>query len=451
MLDSNKTNIEYVLDQTRKHDVKFIRLWFNDILGNLKGFAINSEELPNALTRGMNFDGSTIQGFTRNNETDMYAVPDPSTFAILPWRPKTNAVARIFCNILTPDGNFFEGDPRNILIRNIKKASKLGYTYYVAPELEYFYFHNSLEAQPLDQGTYFDQISNDTTTNLRRETVLTLEEMGIPVEASHHEVAPGQHEINLRHTDALTMADNILTCKAAIKEIAAMNGYYATFMPKPIKDLNGSGMHIHQSLFQNDKNAFFANNNDYLSKTARHFIAGLLEHAPEITSVTNQWINSYKRLVPAISNETLGYEAPTHVSWAKVNKSDLIRIPDYKKGRETSSRIEYRSPDPACNPYLTFSVLLASGLSGITNKSKLPPPNNIHPVESYKSGEQSKNLKPLPKSLSEAINLTKKSSLVKETLGNHAFSYFIQNKEFEYNQYRTQITDYEIKHYLPIL
>ncbi len=349
----------YVLQACREHDVKFIRLWFTDILGSLKSVAITVEELPEALEEGIGFDGSSIEGFARIDESDMMAMPDPTTFAVLPWRPTERRVARMFCDIVHPDGTAFEGDPRFVLRRNLQRAADLHYTFYVGPELEYFYFAGSDVPQVLDVGGYFDLTPLDAGTDLRRETVLTLEELGIPVEASHHEVAPSQHEIDLRYTDALTMADNTMTYRLAVKEVALKNNVYATFMPKPLRDENGSGMHVHQSLFNGERNAFFDPSDPYhLSALARSFIAGLLRHAKEITLITNQWINSYKRLVP-------GFEAPVYLSWARRNRSDLIRVPEYKPGKESATRIEYRAADPACNPYLAFAAMLAAGLEGI--------------------------------------------------------------------------------------
>ena len=452
MLERDSEGIDYVLHKTRENDVKFIRLWFTDIVGNLKGVAVTVEELESALTRGMGFDGSSIEGFVRSQERDMYALPDPTTFSILPWRPRTNAVARMFCDIVTPDGEPFEGDSRAVLRRNLKRAAEMGYTYYVAPEIEYFYFKNSQGTQPLDDGGYFDQDAQEPATNLRRETVLTLEELGIPVESSHHEVAPSQHEINLRHTDALTMADTVMTYRVAVKEIAMNHGYYATFMPKPVYGINGSGMHTHQSLFQGDRNVFYDSDDpDRLSAVARSFIAGLLRHAREITSVTNQWVNSYKRLVPSPEKEPLGYEAPVYASWAMVNRSDLVRVPTYKPGREASRRIEYRAPDPACNPYLAFSVMLAAGLEGVENEYPLPAPveANVHTI----SDEERKTLaiETLPGSLWEAIQITENSELVRKALGEHVFRSFIHNKKIEWDRYSAQVTDYEIKRYLPML
>jgi len=356
---SKEEGKEYVLKMAKEHDVKFIRLWFTDILGMLKSFAITVEELEGALEQGMGFDGSSIQGFARIDESDMVALPDPDTFQLLPWRPKEHrAVARMFCDILKPGGEPFQGDPRHVLKRNLKRAAEMGYTFYVGPELEYFYFRDSKGTEILDEGGYFDMTPLDVATDLRRETVLTLEEMGIGIEYSHHEVATSQHEIDMRYTDALTMADNVMTYRLVVKQIALQHGVYATFMPKPVLGINGSGMHVHQSLFQGDTNAFFDKDDEYhLSETAKHYIAGLLKHAPEITSVTSQWVNSYKRLVP-------GYEAPVYLSWARRNRADLIRVPEYQPGKEKATRIEFRSPDPACNPYLAFSVMLAAGLEG---------------------------------------------------------------------------------------
>ncbi len=452
MLERDSQGIDYVLHEARDNDVKFIRLWFTDILGNLKGVAVTVDELENSLTRGMSFDGASIEGFARSNESDMYILPDPNTFSILPWRPRTNAVARMFCDVVTPDGESFGGDPRAVLRRNMERVAEMGYNYYVAPEIEYFYFQDSQSTTPLDKGGYFDQDPQDLATDLRRETVLTLEELGIPVEFSHHEVAHSQHEIRLRHTDALTMADTVMTYRVVVKEIAMKHGYYASFMPKPIYGVNGSGMHIHQSLFEGNRNAFYDETDpDRLSDVARSFISGLLQHAREITSVTNQWVNSYKRLVPSTDGEPLGFEAPVYVSWARVSRADLIRVPDYKPGREDSRRIEYRAPDPACNPYLAFSVMLAAGLEGIENGYPLPPPAD-HNVNRMSEKERTDlGIETLPGSLWEAIQATEESELVRKALGDHVFDSFIQNKKIEWEKYRSQVTDYEIKRYLPIL
>jgi glutamine synthetase len=437
---------EYILKTAKEHDVKFLRLWFTDILGILKNFAITVEELEGALEEGMGFDGSSIQGFARIDESDMVALPDPETFRLLPWRPREHrAVARMFCDILRPGGEPFEGDPRYILRRNLKRAADMGYTFYVGPELEYFYFKDSTSTEPLDQGGYFDLTPRDAATDLRKETVLTLEDMGIGVEYSHHEVAGSQHEIDMRYTDALTMADNVMTYRLVVKEIALKYGVYATFMPKPVFGINGSGMHVHQSLFRGEKNAFFDTKDSYhLSKEARCYIAGLLKHAPEITAVCNQWVNSYKRLVP-------GYEAPVYLSWARRNRSDLIRVPEYRPGREKATRIEFRSPDPACNPYLAFSVMLAAGLEGIEKGYEVPEPIEENVYEMTEEERNKRGIDTLPASLLEAIQITEKSELVRKALGDHVFGAFIQNKKIEWDQYRTQVTEYELQKYLAIL
>ncbi len=448
---SREEGKEYVLKMAKEHDVKFIRLWFTDILGVLKSFAITVEELEGALEEGMGFDGSSIEGFARIDESDMMAIPDPDTFRLLPWRPREHhAVARMFCDIVKPWGKTsgnepFAGDPRYVLKKNLKRAADMGYTFYVGPELEYFYFEDSKGTEPLDAGGYFDMIPLDAATDLRRDTVLTLEEMGIGVEYSHHEVAGSQHEIDMRYTDALTMADNVMTYRLVVKQIALMRGVYATFMPKPVFGVNGSGMHVHQSLFKGDRNAFFDKDDGYyLSQIAKSYIAGLLKHAPEITCITNQWVNSYKRLVP-------GYEAPVYLSWARRNRADLIRVPEYKPGKENATRVEFRSPDPACNPYLAFSVMLAAGLEGIEKEYKIPKPIEENVYEMSEKERQAKGIETLPASLGEAIQLTEKSELVRKALGDHVFDAFIKNKKIEWDQYRIQVTDYELKRYLSIL
>lgn len=437
---------QYVLKMVKERNVRFIRLWFTDILGFLKSFAITPSELEGALNEGMGFDGSSIEGFARIDESDMMAMPDPNTFALLPWRPKETPVARMFCDILEPDGTPYKGDPRWVLKRNLKKAADMGFTYYVGPELEYFYFKSS-EGNPevLDKGGYFDLTPLDAASDLRRDTVLTLEEMGIGVEYSHHEVAPSQHEIDLRYTDALTMADNAMTYRLVVKEIALKHGVYATFMPKPIFGENGSGMHTHQSLFKGDKNAIFDPNDKYhLSDVGKSYLAGLLSHSPEITLITNQWVNSYKRLVP-------GYEAPVYISWAQRNRSDLVRIPVYKPGKEKATRLELRSPDPACNPYLAFAVMLAAGLDGIEKGLTPPPPIEENIYEMTPQKRKKLKIGQLPEDLWEAIKITEKSPLIKECLGDHVFENFIINKKIEWEKYRAQVTDYELDQYLSIL
>ncbi len=445
MRSRNEAN-EYVLKTAKEHDVKFIRLWFTDILGFLKSFAITVEELEGALEEGMGFDGSSIEGFTRIDESDMMALPEPETFQLLPWRPKEqHAVARMFCDIIKPEGAAFEGDPRFVLKRNLQRAADLGYTYYVGPELEYFYFKDKYSTEGLDEGGYFDMTPLDLATDLRRETVLTLEEMGIGVEYSHHEVAGSQHEIDVRYTDALTMADNVMTYRLVVKQIALAHGVHATFMPKPVFGINGSGMHVHQSLFKDGHNAFFDRNGEYyLSETARSFIAGLLRHAPEFTAVTNQWVNSYQRLVP-------GYEAPVYLSWARRNRADLIRVPGYKPGNENATRLELRSPDPACNPYLAFAVMLAAGLEGIEKGYECPEPVQENVYLMTEQERKDRGIATLPANLYEAIQVAESSELLRKALGDHVFEAFIQNKKIEWQQYSTQVTEYETKRYLPIL
>lgn len=432
----DKKSKEFVLSKAQDHNVKFIRLWFTDILGLLKSFAITVDELKEAMDEGKTFDGAAIEGFARSDESDMRAFPDASTFQLLPWRPKENAVARMFCDIRNVQGGSFDGDPRQCLKRVLKKASDQGYTFYVGPEIEFFYFQDASGTKTLDQGGYFDLTSLDAGSDLRRETVLTLEEMGIGVESSHHEAAPSQHEIDLRYTDALTMADNAITYRLVVKEIAQKNNVYATFMPKPLAGANGSGMHVHQSLFKGDTNAFYdKNDKNHLSKTAKHYIAGLLKYAPEMCIVTNQWVNSYKRLVP-------GFEAPFYVFWAKKNRNALVRIPQYKAGYEQAMRAELRLPDAACNPYLTFSLMLAAGLEGIKQGLDLPEAveNNGHV-----------GTRMLPQSLGEAIKIAEQSKFLKDTLGDHLYHSLIENKRIEWAEYCAQITDYELTNHLPVL
>ena len=436
---------EYVLKMAKEHGVRFIRLWFTDILGFLKSFAITVEELKGALEGGMGFDGSSIEGFARIDESDMVALPDPNTFRLLPWSPTEHTVAQMFCDILRPGGKPFEGDPRYVLKKNLKRAADMGYIFYVGPELEYFYFQDSKGTQTLDEGGYFDLVPLDMASDLRQETVLALEEMGIGVEYAHHEAAPSQHEIDMKYTDALLMDDNVMTNRLVVKQIALKHGVYATFMPKPIFGINGSGMHVHQSLFRGNTNAFFSRDDEYhLSKIARYYIAGLLKYAPEITLVCNQWVNSYKRLVP-------GYEAPVYLSWARRNRADLIRVPEYEPGKENATRIEFRSPDPACNPYLVFSVMLAAGLEGIEKEYQVPDPVKENVYEMTEEERDKGGIGTLPASLLEAIQLTEKSKLVRRALGDHVFNAFIKNKKIEWDQYRTHVSEYELGRYLPIL
>ena len=445
VVQHERAAIDYVLHTARENDVKFVRLWFTDILGTLKGVATTVEELEDALTRGVGFDGSSIQGFARVDESDMVLLPDPTTYRILPWRPREKAVARMFCDVVTVTGEPFAGDPRYVLKQNLERAASLGFVFYVGPELEYFYFENSSSVSPLDHGEYFDQSSADAGTDLRRETVLTLGDMGIPVKYSHHEASPSQHEIVLQYTDALTMADSVMTARHVIKEVALSNDVYATFMPKPVAKLNGSGMHMGLSLFHGGRNAFHdADDSLKLSGPARSFMAGLLRHAAEMALITNQWVNSYKRLVA-------GYEAPIHISWASVNRSDLIRIPAYREGREDSVRLEYRAPDSACNPYLAFSVLLAAGLAGIQKEYPLPAPVEGDVFSISPSEREARGIGALPGSLLEAIHLAEESELLRDALGEHLLSMLLINKRIEWEQYRTEVTDNEVQRYLPVL
>jgi glutamine synthetase len=436
---------EKVYRKIKEQNVKFIRMWFTDILGFLKSFSVRVEELDRAFEEGLGFDGSSVEGFVRIDESDMIARPDPATYSIVPWRPMDHATAKMFCDIHWPDGRPFEGDPRYVLKQNLRKAAEKGFTCNVGPELEYFYFKSEEEVIPLDRGGYFDVTPPNIASEFRRQTIITLEQMGISVEYAHHEVAPSQHEIDLRYTDALTMADQVMTYRIAVKEVAQRHGVYATFMPKPVARINGSGMHVHISLFKGDRNAFFDKDDVYhLSKTAKCFLAGLLKHIPEITVVNNQWINSYKRLIP-------GYEAPVYITWARRNRSDLIRIPEYQPGREKATRMELRSPDPACNPYLCFSVILAAGLKGIEKGYPLPEPSEENVYEMKPEERAKKGIKTLPGSLAEAIEIAEGSKLLKEALGDHVFDSFIKNKKIEWDLYRTAVTDFELKRYLPLL
>ena len=435
-----------VLKVVKQRNIKFIKLWFTDVLGFQKGISITRRELAKAMEDGMGFDGSSIEGFARIEESDMVAMPDPSTFQLIPWRAKKDGLsARMFCDILKPNGRPFEGDPRYILKKNLKKAKDMGLTYYIGPELEYFYFENPKNTIILDRGGYFDLTPLDVAQDLRRETVVMLEKMGVEVEYSHHEVATSQHEIDLKYCDALTMADNVMTYRMVVKEVARQHGKYATFMPKPIYGINGSGMHVHQSLFKGKKNAFFSKTDrSHLSDTAKCFVAGILKHVPEITAVTNQWVNSYKRLIP-------GYEAPVYICWAQMNRSALVRVPMYKPGKEKATRVEFRSPDPAANPYLAFSVMLAAGLEGMKKKYRLPKASEDNIYRMTERERARSGIESLPEDLYEAIKLTEKSKLVKEALGEKLFEYFIRNKYMEWDEYKAQVSKYEIDKYLPIL
>ena len=426
-------------------DISFVQYWFTDVLGVLKSFAITPSELEEGLTEGMGFDGSSIEGFARIHESDMIAMPDPTTLQLVPRRSGERPVARMFCDVLNPDGTHYEGDPRYVLKRILKKVADQGYTFYLGPELEYFYFKDHTCTEVLDKGGYFDSRPLDMGGNLRRETIFALQDMGIQVEYSHHEVAPSQHEIDLRYDEALKMADKTMTYRLVVKEIARRNGVYATFMPKPIFGENGSGMHVHQSLFKGSKNAFYDKEEEYnLSTTAKHYIAGLMRHAPELTAVTNQWVNSYKRLVP-------GYEAPVYVSWARRNRSAMVRVPMYKPGKEMATRAELRCPDPACNPYLAFAVMLGAGMMGIEKKYELPAPVEEDIFEMNPAERKAHGITDLPGNLYAAILETEKSELVRNVLGDHVFEKFLQNKKIEWDQYRTHVSQFELNKYLPIL
>ena len=433
-----------------ERDIRFIRFWFTDVLGQLKSFSINKAELDDAFEGGMGFDGSSITGFNAIEESDMIAMPDAATFAVLPWRPESQGVARMFCDILTPSGEPYEGDPRYILRRALARAEAMGFdAFNVGPELEYFYFKSARPPdgipEVLDEGGYFDLTTLDAGSDVRRETVLALEQLGIHVEYTHHEVGPSQHEIDMRYAPALKMADDTMTYRITVKEYAMKYGWHATFMPKPLFGKNGSGMHTHQSLFKGGRNAFYdADDQYFLSETGKAFIAGQLKHAREISSIFAQWVNSYKRLVP-------GYEAPVYVAWSRRNRSALVRVPLYHPGKEKATRMELRCPDPACNPYLTFAVLLQAGLEGIEKGYELPEPmekNLYHlaPDERHRLG-----IEQLPATLGEAIELTAESELALRTLGEHTFNRFVEIKRQEWDDYRVQVTPWELDRYMSIL
>lgn len=435
---------QYVLKTVEERGIRFIRLWFTDILGSLKSFAITPAELESAFTEGLHFDGSAIDGFSRVQEADMLAVPDATTFQIIPWRGEQEGVARMFCDILMPDGTPFDGDPRHVLRRNLERAADLGYSFYVGPEIEYFYFRDSgPEPEVLDRGGYFDLTPLDVAQEYRRRTILVLEKLGIPVEFSHHEVSPSQHELDLRYTDALTMADNLMTTRLAVKEVAMEHGIYATFMPKPLEAHDGSGLHLHLSLFRDDENAFAGTDGD-LSDTARWFMAGLLTHAGDITAITNQWVNSYKRLVS-------GFEAPVNVTWGRNNQSALVRVPTPKQGKTSSVRLEYRSPDPACNPYLALSAILAAGLDGIERRLEPPAetPSNTHRMTRQEL--LAAGIARLPANLDQALDRMEGSKLVSDALGEHVFEWFLLNKRAEWDRYQHHVSRFEMEQYLPVL
>jgi glutamine synthetase len=434
--------VEEIMSTVDEKNISFVRIWFTDVLGFLKSFSITTGELKDAFEDGLGFDGSSIRGFTGIDESDVVGWPDPKTFTILPWRPQDRAVARLFADVKNPDGSALESDPRYILQKMVGKAADLGYTYNVGPELEYFYFANNQCTQFLDQAGYFDQSTEATDIDLRRDTVLALEDMGIRIEKSHHEVAESQHEIDMRYTDALTMADNTMTYKYTVKSIARMHGVYATFMPKPIQGINGSGMHVHQSLFQGDSNAFWDPNDEYhLTSIAKSFIAGLLKYAPEFALVTNQWVNSYKRLVP-------GYEAPTYLAWARRNRSALVRLPMYKPNKEKATRFELRCPDPSCNPYLCFTVMLGAGLKGIEEGLELGAPveKNIFHMSEAERAEL--GIGEMPGSLLQSIQNAEKSDFLKDAIGEQVLGYLLKEKKAEWDRFRVAVTDWEIKEYL---
>lgn len=434
--------IEFVLHAVEERNVKFIRLWFTDVLGFLKSVAIAPAELEGALTEGMGFDGSAIEGFARVYESDMVAHPDPTTFELLPWR--TQAVtARMFCDIRLPDGSPANADPRYVLKRAMTRAADRGFTFYAHPEVEFFLFKAPLvpgeSPIPLDNGGYFDHTTLDAGTDFRRDAITMLEQMGISVEFSHHEGAPGQHEIDLRFADALSMADNIVTFRVVLKEVASGQGIHASFMPKPFNDFPGSGMHTHLSLFEGDTNAFYdATDEVRLSRVGRQFTAGLLAHAGEITAVTNQWVNSYKRLAG-------GGEAPSWVCWGRNNRSALVRVPLFKPNKPSSARVEYRAIDPGCNPYLAFALLLNAGLDGIEKGMELPPEAEDDMWALTDQERKAMGISSLPRNLDQAIDLMENSELVASTLGEHVFEYFLLNKRAEFDGYRRQVTPYELR------
>ena len=439
---------EFVLRTTEERDIRFIRLWFTDVLGYLKSVAVAPAELEAAFAEGIGFDGSAIEGFARVSESDMLVKPDPTSFTVLPWRGEPG-VARMFCDILMPDGSPSFADPRYVLKRALGRAADMGFTFYTHPEIEFFLFNELPERGsrpvPIDNGGYFDHTPTSVGQDFRRDAITMLEAMGISVEFSHHEGAPGQQEIDLRYADALSTADNLMTFRTVVKEVALSQGLYASFMPKPLAEHPGSGMHTHLSLFEGDRNAFFEPGADYqLSKVGRSFIAGLLRHAPEITAVTNQWVNSYKRLYG-------GGEAPAYVCWGHNNRSAMVRVPMYKPQKGQSTRIEVRTLDSACNPYLAFAVLLAAGLKGIEEGYELPPGAEDDVWLLTESERRAMGIDPLPQNLAEAIAVMERSELVAETLGEQVFDFFLRNKRAEWEEYRNQVTAFELERYLPAL
>jgi len=447
------TDNQDLLARVADDGVEFIRFWFTDVLGQLKSFAVGREELEGALEEGMGFDGSSITGFNRIEESDMIAMPDPDTYAVLPWRTNGSKgnVARMFCDVLRPGGEPYEGDPRYVMRRALARMEELGFdAFYLGPELEFFYFASDQLGEDglpviLDKGGYFDLTTLDAASDLRRDTVNTLKSLGIPVEYTHHEVGPSQHEIDMRYADGLRMSDNAMTYRIAVKEVAASHGVYATFMPKPLFGENGSGMHTHQSLFAEGKNAFYdADGDHHLSATAKSYIAGLLRHAREITALFAPNVNSYKRLV-------LGYEAPVYVAWSQRNRSALVRVPVYHPGKEKATRCELRCPDPSCNPYLTFAAMLHAGLEGIERGYELPEPMERNLYELSHDERIDRGIEQLPETLGEAIEVLAESHLVRRALGDHIFPRYVELKREEWEEYRVQVTRWELDRYLPTL
>ncbi|MDY5584851.1 MAG: glutamine synthetase family protein [Arcanobacterium sp.] len=435
-----QSNQEYVLREIQEKNVRFIRLWFTDVSGKLKSVAIAPAELESAFQNGIVFDGSAIQGLTRVQEADMVLHPDPASFQILPWYD-SGVTARMFCDIRTPDGEAAHSDPRAVLQRALDHAANLGFTFYAQPEIEFYLFHPETDPhqvpRPIDNGAYFDNVSRSLARNFRSEAVKTLEEMGVAVEFSHHEAGPGQNEIDLRRTDALTMADNLMTFRVVVDQIALQQGVQASFMPKPLIEYPGNGMHTNFSLFEGEKNAFFDPGTQFqFSRTGRKFISGLMYHAREITAVTNQHVNSYKRL-------WAGFEAPAHIAWGKNNQSALIRIPTLRANSGDSARLEYRALDSAANPYLAYAVILSAGLAGIENDYPLPEPVDADISALSTNERRALGIASLPSSLKEAIDAMAESDLVARTLGEDTFNYFLRNKHHEWEQYRYQVTPFE--------
>src|ERR1700760_1276696 len=435
-----------VLKQMEKDGSEYVLFWFTDIEGHLKSFAITPSEIEGALNDGMGFDGSSITGFNAIEESDMVAIPDPTTYRLMPTRDGEANVGRMICDVVKPDGEPYEGDPRYVLRRALERMSQMGFdTFNVGPELEYFLFQDSAGTQTLDEGGYFAMTALDAATDVRFDTIKALEAVGIPIEYHHHEVAPSQHEIDMRYAPALEMADHTITYRLIVKEIAAKHGVYATFMPKPLFGENGSGMHTHMSLFKDGRNQFYAQDEAYhLSAAGRQFIAGLLHHARELSAVFAQWVNSYKRLPP-------GFEAPVYVAWSQRNRSALVRIPLYKPGSEQATRAELRCPDPACNPYLTFAALLHAGLEGIEQGYELPDPMETNLYHLTAEQRRERGIVSLPETLGEAIDELSQSQLMRKALGPHIFDRYVELKRKEWDEYRVQLTDWEMKKYLAVL